>query len=236
MYRSSTGYVQRAVAIGDVFVVDDDDDARRALTKSLAASGFVVRAFNSAETFLKHRPTKAPVCVVLDYHLPGLSVLGLQKNLLDDCAASVVFVTRRGDVSTVVQAMKGGAVDFLTKPVDPEQLLAAVTRGLEQSARADAERRLYGVFLERVDRLTRREREVATGLIRGLLNKQIAAELGTTERTVKVHRAHVMAKLQVGSVAELVQLVEHAKRGDGVMAIGSAARSEADRLLDSRRH
>jgi FixJ family two-component response regulator len=136
-----------------------------------------------------------------------LSGLELQKRL-SASAVSVVFVTASGDVSTVVEAMKGGAVDFLTKPVDFAHLEAAVTRGLERSERTETERRLHDLFVERMDRLTRREREVVTGLIRGLANKEIASELGATEKTIKVHRGRVMAKLEVGSVAELVRLVE----------------------------
>jgi FixJ family two-component response regulator len=223
------------VATENVFVVEHDASARAALCQCLTDSGFSVRAFSSAESILERRPIKVPACVVLDYDLPGVSGLDLQRKLRDDSALSIVFVTERGNVKTVVQAMKGGAVDFLTKPVNAELLVAAVTRGLEQSARNEAERRLHHVFLERVDRLTTREREVATALIRGLLNKQIAAELGTTEKTIKVHRARVMAKLEVGSVAELVRLVENASRADALMVIGSAARSAADKLLETRR-
>ena len=223
------------MATENVFVVEHDAGSRAALCKCLTASGFAVRAFSSAESILERRPLKAPACVVLDYDLPGVSGLELQRRLLDDSALSIVFVTGRGDVATVVEAMKGGAIDFLTKPVDTEQLVAAVTRGLEQSARAEAERRLHHVFLERMDRLTPREREVATGLIRGLLNRQIAAALGTSEKTIKVHRARVMAKLEVASVAELVRLVENSSRADVLMMIGSAARSAADKLLETRR-
>jgi FixJ family two-component response regulator len=222
------------VTIENVFVVEHDASARAALCQCLTESGFSVGAFSSAESILERRPL-APACVVLDYDLPGVSGLELQRRLLDDSALSIVFVTERGSVASVVQAIKGGAVDFLTKPIDTGQLVAAVTRGLEQSARTEAERRLHQVFLERVDRLSPREREVATGLIRGLLNKQIAAELGTTEKTIKVHRARVMAKLEVGSVAELVRLAENASRADAMMEIGSAARSAADKLLETRR-
>ena len=224
------------MATANVFVVDDDNSNRDALSRYLTACGFAVRAFSSAESFLEQRPTKGPACVVLDDHLPGLLGLELQKRLLDDSAASVVFVTGRGDAATIVEAMKGGAVDFLTKPIDTARLVAAVTRGLEQSARADAERRLHDAFVGRVDRLTIRECEVAPGLIRGLVNKQIAAELGTTEKIIKVHRSRVMAKLDVGSVSELVRLVENAKRVDVVMVIGEAGRSAADRLLEARRN
>jgi len=218
-----------------VFVVDQDESARAALSLHLISSGFAVRAFNSAESFLAQRPSSGAACVVLNDRLPGLSGLELQRRLRGESALSVVFVTGRGDVPTVVQAMRGGAIDFLTQPVDTEQLVAAVTRGLEQSARTEAEQRLYDVFVERVHRLTQREREVATGLIRGLHNKQIASELGTTERTVKVHRGRVMAKLEVGSVAQLVRLVENARRGDVLTLIDSVTRPTSERPFETRR-
>jgi FixJ family two-component response regulator len=210
---------------GSVFVVDDDDVARAELSQYLSSSGFMVRAFRSAESFLERRPLSGPACLVLDYHLPGLSGLELQKRL-SASAVSVVFVTASGDVSTVVEAMKSGAVDFLTKPVDFAELVTAVTRGLERSERTEEERRLHGVFVERMDRLTRREREVVTGLIRGLANKEIASELGATEKTIKVHRGRVMAKLEVGSVAELVRLVE--------VMIDAAPRLELQRPFETR--
>lgn len=221
--------------IQNVFVVDHDESARTTLSSHLTSLGFFVRSFNSAESFLAQRPSSGAACLVLNDRLPGLSGLELQRRLRSESALSVVFVTGRGDVPTVVEAMKSGAIDFLTKPVDTEQLLAAVTRGLEQSARTEAEQRLYDVFVERVHRLTRREREVATGLIRGLHNKQIATELGTTERTVKVHRGRVMAKLEVGSVAQLVRLVEDARRGDVLTLIDSATRPTSERLFETRR-
>jgi FixJ family two-component response regulator len=217
-----------------VFVVDHDEGARTALSRHLTSFGFAVRAFSSAESFLEQRPTSGAACVVLNDLLPGLSGLELQRRLKGERSLSVVFVTGRGDVRTVVQAMKSGAIDFLTKPVDTEQLVAAVTRGLEQSARTEAEQRLYDVCVERVHRLTRREREVATGLIRGLHNKQIASELGTTERTVKVHRGRVMTKLEVGSVAQLVRLVENARRGDVLTLIDSSTRSTSERPFETR--
>ena len=218
----------------NVFVVDHDEGARTALSRHLTSFGFAVRAFSSAESFLEQRPSSGAACVVLNDRLPGLSGLELQRRLKRESALSVVFVTGRGDVPTVVQAMRSGAIDFLTKPVDTGQLVAAVTRGLEQSARTAAEQRLYDVFVERVHRLTRREREVATGLIRGLHNKQIASELGTTERTVKAHRGRVMTKLEVGSVAQLVRLVENARRGDVLTLIDSAARPTPERPFETR--
>ena len=218
-----------------VFVVDHDEGARTALSRHLTSFGFAVLAFSSAESFLEQRPTSGAACVVLNDRLPGLSGLELQSRLKTESALSVVFVTGRGDVPTVVQAMKGGAIDFLTKPVDTEQLVAAVTRGLEQSARTEAEQRLNDVFVERVDRLSRREREVAAGLIRGLQNKQIASELGTTEKTVKVHRGRVMAKLEVGSVAQLVRLVENSRRCGVLTLIDSATRPTFERPVETRR-
>jgi FixJ family two-component response regulator len=223
------------VSLHNVFVVDHDERARIALFRHLTSFGFAVKAFSSAESFLEQRPASGASCVVLNDCLPGLSGLELQRRLRRESAVSVVFVTGRGDVPTVVQAMKSGAIDFLTTPVDTEQLVAAVTRGLEQSARTEVEQRLYDVFVERVDRLTRREREVATGLIRGLHNRQIASELGTTERTVKVHRGRVMAKLEVGSVAQLVRLVENARRGGVLTLIDSVTRPTLERPFETRR-
>ncbi len=221
--------------IQNVFVVDHDEGARTTLAQYLTSLGFAVRAFNSAEAFLAQRPSAGAACVVLSDRLPGLSGLELQRRLKTASAVSVVFVTGRGDVPTVVQAMKSGAIDFLTKPVDTEQLVAAVTRSLEESARTEAEQRLYDVFVERVHRLTRREREVATCVIRGLHNKQIASELGTTERTVKAHRRRVMAKLEMRSVAQLVRLVENARRGDALTLIESATRPTSERPFETRR-
>ena len=223
------------MSLRNVFVVEHDEGARTALSRHLNSFGFAVRAFNSAESFLAQRPASGAACLVLNDRLPGLSGLELQRRLQSESTLAVVFVTGHGDVRTVVQAMKSGAIDFLTKPVDTEQLVAAVTRGLEQSARTESEQRLYDVFVERVDRLTRREREVATELIRGLHNRQIASELGTTERTVKAHRGRVMAKLEVGSVAQLVRLVENARRGNWLTLIDSATRPTARRPFETRR-
>jgi FixJ family two-component response regulator len=202
-----------------VFVVDDDDDARTTQAQRLAASGFSVRAFGSVEAFLDRRGSRGPACVVLDYHLPGLLKPELQNSLMRDSVLSVVFVTTYADVSTVVRAMKNGAVDFLAKPVDGEQLVASVTRGLERSRRAEEGRRVQNLLLERVGRLTERERQVATHLLRGLINKEIASAIGTTEKTVKVHRSRVMTKLEVGSIAELVRLVEDTGRGQELPSV-----------------
>jgi FixJ family two-component response regulator len=197
--------------IAQVFVVHSDDAVLAAQSGFLGASGLAVEVCQSVEAFLRRRPSTGPACVVLDYHLPGLSTSELNR-VLGDRALSVVFVTDHADVAAVVTAMKGGAVDFLAKPVDARQLLASVLRGLERSLRFEEERRWRVDLLERVGRLTVREREVAARLRRGLLNRQIASELGTTEKTVKVHRSRVMAKLEVGSIAELVRLLEDTGR------------------------
>jgi FixJ family two-component response regulator len=190
-----------------VFVVEDDASVRKALTRLLKAAGHTVESFDSASAFLDRASPDGPACLVLDQRLPGLSGLELQKRLLGE-PTSVVFLTGHGDVEVSVEAMKGGAVDFLAKPIESGRLLEAVHAGLEKSVAAFDRRRERSSFLSRVALLTPREREVAGHVAQGLLNKQIAAELGTTEKTVKVHRARVMQKLAVGSVAELVRLAE----------------------------
>lgn len=213
--RSTAEIVRYAVqnglisgAVENVFVVDEDDDGRTGMCRTLAAAGFSVQGFASAESFLTRPRINGAGCLVVDQHLPGLSGLELQRTVAGDGMMSVVFVTTHGDVSSAVQAMKSGAVDFLAKPVRADELIAAVRRGLTRSARSDAERQLRDGFIERVARLTPREREVASCVIQGMLNKQIAWELGTAEKTVKVHRGRAMEKLEVGSVAELVRLAE----------------------------
>ena len=194
-----------------VFVVERDDDLRARLSRYLSDSGFAVRGFSSAESFLETLPITGPACVVVDQHLPGLSGPDLQRELLDNPTLAMVFITDSGDVSTVVQAMRDGAVDFLMKPIEAEQLITAVTRGLQKGTRAETKRQMRDTFLSRVEMLTARERQVAMRLVAGRSNKQIASELGTTEKTAKVHRGNVMAKLQVGSVAELIRLAEETR-------------------------
>jgi FixJ family two-component response regulator len=192
--------------------VDDDAAVLKSLDRLLRSAGFAVRTFSSSQDFLKLHDGTAPGCVVLDLSMPGLDGLQLQQALAragDVCP--VIFITGFGDVPTSVRAMKAGAVDFLTKPFDREQLLAAVRIAIDRdrSARAArAERSSIGV---RVATLTPREREVMVHVVAGHLNKQIAAELGIAEKTVKVHRARVMKKMGAGSVAELVTMVSSAR-------------------------
>jgi FixJ family two-component response regulator len=192
-----------------VHVVDDDDSLRRALARLLRAAGFEVRDYASAGAFLLARPPEAPGCLVLDVRMPGPSGLELQAGLARDASPlPVVFLSGHGDVATSVQAMKAGAVDFLTKPVDREALLGAVRRALSRDADERATRARRSALRARYAALTAREREVLAGVVAGRLNKQIAADLGTAERTVKAHRAQVMEKMQVASVAELVHVAD----------------------------
>lgn len=193
---------------GLVFVVDDDEAVGRAMGRVLKAAGYETQVFSSASAFLDRPAVDRPACVVLDQRMPGLSGLELQRAITGESALAVVFLTGHADVPTSVEAMKAGAVDFLTKPVDETRLLDAVRNALERCGHAHAASLERRAFLERVARLTPRERQVGALMIQGLLNKQIAWELGTAEKTVKVHRARVMEKLAVGSVAELARLAE----------------------------
>jgi FixJ family two-component response regulator len=150
-----------------VFVVERDDDLRSRLSGYLTAAGFAVSGFSSAESFLESLPITGPACVVVDQHLPGVSGPDLQRQLLDNPALAVVFITDGGTVSTVVQAMRDGAVDFLMKPIQADQLIAAVTRGLQKGTRAATQRQARDTFLSRVELLTARERQVAMRLVEG---------------------------------------------------------------------
>jgi len=190
-----------------IHIVDDEDGFRTALARLLAAHGFLVREYASAGDFLLAWPTDALGCLLLDVRMPGPSGLELQAALAErGDALPVIFLTGYGDVPTSVRAMRRGAIDFLTKPVDTGALLSAIRAGL----RCDAERRqLAGhqrELRERYDSLTPRERAVFSQVIAGRLNKQIAGTLNTCERTVKAHRAHVMQKLHARSVADLVHI------------------------------
>ncbi len=192
---------------GTVFIVDDARDIRVALSRVLGAMGYRVRAFESAERYLEEHDNEAPGCLLLDVFMPGLSGLDLQR-LLNGSPRErpIVFLTGRGDIETSVQAMKAGAVDFLTKPIDDEHLFAAIEQALQRDGKQRQERADRHLIQQRLKGLTPRERQVMRHVIRGRLNKQIAVELGIGEKTVKVHRERVMLKMRVRSVAELVQL------------------------------
>jgi FixJ family two-component response regulator len=190
-----------------VFIVDDAREVRTALSRVLGAAGYEVRAFESAERFLEDQEGEAPGCLLLDICMPGMSGLDVQRTLAGTKRGRpIVFLTGHGDIQTSVHAMKVGAVDFLTKPIDTTRLFAAVEQALKVDEAARRERGICRAIEERLNSLTPRERQVMEQVISGRLNKQIAAQLGIGEKTVKVHRARVMSKMEVRSVAELVQL------------------------------
>ncbi len=189
-----------------IFVVDDDRSFLTAVSRLLRAAGYDVRTFVSATEFLEFAHTEAPGCVLVDLHMPGPSGLDLQVALAKaERPLPVIFLTGQGDIPTSVHAMREGAEDFLTKPVKKEILFHAIERALARDARERSARATLREWRARYDTLTPREREVMELVVAGKLNKQIASELGTVERTVKAHRAQVMEKMQVTSVAELVR-------------------------------
>lgn len=194
-----------------VHVVDDDASFLTATARLLKASGFEVRTFCSAADFLQYYAVDAAGCVVADLRMPGLNGLGLQAALAATSnPLPVLFLTGQGDIASTVQAMRGGAEDFLEKRAPQEDLLDAVRRALARNARERAGRTRQGELRVRLDVLTLREREVLGHVVRGRLNKQIAADLGIHERTVKLHRSAITTKLGVRSVAELTLLVQQA--------------------------
>jgi len=194
-----------------VCVVDDDQSVRRGLGRLFKSAGYAAETFASAEDYLAREIFEGPICLVLDVRMPGLNGLELQEALETRGACEqIVFITGHGDVPTATQAMKSGAVDFLMKPFDDEELIEAVKRALgrgEEQLRKRAERRdARGL----IDKLTPREFEVLRFVVTGLLNKQIAGELQTAEKTIKVHRGRVMQKLGVASVPDLVRISQQA--------------------------
>ena len=192
-----------------VYVVDDEPAVTKAITRLLGAAGYQAVAFNSPRTFLDQYDDQARGCLLLDVSMPELSGIQLQQALIEQrCAMPVIFLTGRSDIPTTVEAMKHGAVDFLTKPVNDTALIAAVKQALAQEAASWVARDEIAALQQRLAGLTPREHEVLAYVISGRLNKQIAQALGTTEKTIKVHRARVMEKMQVTSVAELVRITE----------------------------
>lgn len=192
-----------------VFVVDDEEGMRRALTRLLQAEGLVVRSFATADELLAALEGESPGCVLLDVAMPGLDGLQLQQRLAErGTRLPIVFLTGHGDIPMSVQAIKAGAVDFLTKPVRRDNLLRAVRAALDQAAALRAAAQADADLRSRLAQLTPREREVLGHVIAGKLNKVIAADLGTSEQTIKVHRGRVMEKIGVASVAELVRAAQ----------------------------
>ena len=195
-----------------VFIVDDDHSVRKALTRLMRSVGLDVETFSSADEFLKRDPHDGPACLVLDVRMPGLSGLDLQAELVRaNRTLSVVFISGHGNIPMSVQAIKAGAVDFLEKPFEEQALLNAVHQALQKDSAARQELSELNEIQKRVDSLTPREREVFALVVTGMLNKQIAFELGTSEKTIKVHRARLMQKMRAESLADLVRLAEKAR-------------------------
>jgi FixJ family two-component response regulator len=190
-----------------VFVVDDDPSVRRSTERLVRSMGFNVQAFATAKEFMERARVESPSCLVLDVHLPGPSGLDLQRELVQaGLQIPIIFITGRGSIPMSVRAMKGGAVEFLTKPTRSHALLDAIQAAIERDRKQQRARRDTDVLRERYARLTAREREVMALVVAGRLNKQIAGELATSERTIKFHRAHLMEKMEAESVAGLVRM------------------------------
>lgn len=199
-----------------VFVVDDEESVRRSVARLLDSAGYATECFAQPEAFLERPPHDGPSCLVLDLQMPGMDGLELQDSLQErGHTLPIVFVTGHGDVPTSVRAMRRGALDFLSKPFTAEELLPVVELALERDRSVLAERRELELLVGRYHQLTQREREVFDLVVQGLLNKQVARRLGTSEKTVKAHRGHVMEKLQAGSVAELVRMSDRLRAALG---------------------
>lgn len=206
------------MADGDamVFIVEDDPSVRRSTERLVRAAGLPVQTFGSAHEFLAGPRPDVPACLVLDVRLPDLNGLELQQHLARaGVLLPIVFMTGHGDIPMTVRAMKAGAVEFLTKPFRPADLLAAIHDALTRARTAHHARTAVQSLRQRWDSLTPREREVMRLIVTGLLNKQVAYELQTTERTVKFHRAHIMRKMEAGSLADLVRMAAELGLGGG---------------------
>ena len=195
-----------------VFIIDDDRGMRQAIQDLVESVGLRAESFASGQEFLSSRGTNGPSCLVLDVRLPQMSGLDFQRRLAETgMQIPIIFITAHGDVPMSVKALKSGAVEFLTKPFRDQDLLDAIQQALQRDSAARAEQAKILDLQERYQALTAREREVMTLVVSGMLNKQIASEIGASEATVKIHRGHVMQKMQAGSVVELVRMADRLK-------------------------
>jgi FixJ family two-component response regulator len=202
----------KSAAVPTVFIIDDDRGMRQAIHDLVESVGLRAESFASGEEFLRKKHNSRPSCLVLDVRLPQMSGLDFQRRLAETgMQIPIIFVTAHGDIPMSVRALKSGAVEFLTKPFRDQELLDAIQQALERDHTAQEQQGEIHDLQERYHALTAREREVMTLVVSGRLNKQIASEIGASEATVKVHRGHVMQKMQAGSVVDLVRMADKLK-------------------------